>query len=94
MSRFRQCCVLNSMTDEQNSTPLVKAARTIGSTLGKVVSTVSGGKETQTAPPTKEKANLWQVENLGSGTFVIHKPKRKSGKRHRLIVRNRPRGMR
>lgn len=82
------------MANEQTSSPLVEAARTVGSTLGKVVLTVSSGKEAKTAPAVKEKANLWQAENLGSGTFVIHKPKRKSGKRHRLIVRNRRRGMR
>lgn len=81
------------MADEQNSSPLVEAARSIGSTIGKVVSKVAGGDKTA-APPAQAKANLWQAENLGSGTFVIHKPKRSGGKRHRLIVRNRRRGMR
>ena len=87
------------MADEEKDSALAGAARVVGSTLGKVVSKVSGGGEGKTAspppppaPPAKE--NLWTAEYAGSGTFIIHKPKRKAGKRHRTIVRNRRPGMR
>ena len=48
--------------------------------------------ETKTAPAEKE--NLYQAEYLGSGTFIITKPKRNSEKLHKTRVRNRRRGMR
>ncbi|MCW5965184.1 MAG: hypothetical protein KIT83_14195 [Bryobacterales bacterium] len=48
--------------------------------------------ETQAAPKVKE--NLYQAEYLGSGTFLIVKPKRNPAKLHKTRVRNRRRGMR
>jgi hypothetical protein len=47
--------------------------------------------ETTTAS-TKE--NLYQAEYVGSGTFIISKPKRNREKLHKSRVRNRRRGMR
>jgi hypothetical protein len=38
--------------------------------------------------------NLWRAEYVGSGTFIIHKPKRKDRKRRQSIVKNPRRGMR
>lgn len=38
--------------------------------------------------------NLWRAEYVGSGTFIIHKPKRKDRKRRQTVVKNRRRGMR
>ena len=67
-------------------------ARTIGTAAGKVVSAVTGGAPDD--PPVPAKGNLWQAEYMGSGTFVIHKPKRKEGKRHQSRVKSRRRGMR
>lgn len=46
--------------------------------------------ENQTAP----KENLYQAEYLGSGTFIITKPKRNKAKLHRSRVKNRRPGMR
>ena len=37
---------------------------------------------------------LYQAAYLGSGTFIISKPKRKDRKRHQTIVRNPQRGAR
>ena len=84
------------MADENKEGALTGAARTIGSALGKVVSTATGGGKTAPTPPpaAPQKANLWGTEYAGSGTFIIHKPKRKPGKRHRMVVRNRRPGMR
>jgi len=40
------------------------------------------------------KANLYQAEYLGSGTFRITKPKRSSTKRRQSALKNRRRGSR
>lgn len=40
------------------------------------------------------KANLYQAEYLGSGTFRITKPKRSSTKRRQAALKNRRRGSR
>ncbi|MCL4784330.1 MAG: hypothetical protein KJZ70_14955 [Bryobacterales bacterium] len=42
----------------------------------------------------KVKENLYQAEYLGSGTFIITKPKRNPAKLSRARARNRRRGMR
>lgn len=42
--------------------------------------------------PAKE--NLYQAEYLGSGTFIIVKPKRKSAKRRQSALRGTTRGSR
>lgn len=42
----------------------------------------------------KVKENLYQAEYLGSGTFLITKPKRNRAKLRLSRVRNRRRGMR
>jgi hypothetical protein len=44
------------------------------------------------AQPQRE--NTWKAEYLGSGTFIIHKPKRQDKKRHQTVVKNPRRGMR
>jgi hypothetical protein len=41
-----------------------------------------------------QKANLYQAESLGSGTFRITKPKRSSAKRRQSALKNRRRGSR
>lgn len=44
--------------------------------------------------PLKQKANVYQAEYLGSGTFKISKPKRRSAKRRQSALKNRRRGSR
>ncbi len=70
---------------DQPTGPLTDAARTIGNAAGRVVAAVTGGpdhaRETASAPPPKQKENVWAAEYVGSGTFIIHQPKRKARKR-------------
>jgi hypothetical protein len=68
--------------------PLIDAARTIGSAVGKIVSAARGGG-VQPAP-----AGTWSAEYIGSGTFIIHKPKRKSRKLRQTRLHSRKPGMR
>jgi|SRR5579872_1504313 len=78
--------------------PLVGAAKTIGSVVGKVASLVGAGeKEKKTPPkkpPVKLKENAYKAEYLGSGTFNITKPKRAKAKRRQSALKNRRRGSR
>jgi hypothetical protein len=71
---------------------LVGAAKAIGSALGKVASLagVAGEAEKTEAPA----ENLYQADYIGSGTFVIHKPKRKSAKLRQSRLRGTTRGAR
>jgi hypothetical protein len=41
---------------------------------------------------TQDPSKLWQTKNLGSGTFVITKPKRKKAKLRASRVKNKRRG--
>ncbi len=66
------------MADEKNPSNegvLVTAAKAIGKAAGKVAAAAGVQPE-----PVKQKENLWNAEYLGSGTFIIHKPKRKKAK--------------
>ncbi len=76
--------------------PLADAARAIGSVAGKLVAAVTGDSApaAKTAPAKKAKENLWQAEYIGSGTFIIHKPKRTPRKLHQQKVKNSRPGMR
>lgn len=78
---------------DQPSGPLVETARKIGSAAGKIVSAVTGAGGDAT-PAKAEKANLWAAEYVGSGTFIVHKPKRKEKKRRQTALHSRKRGMR
>jgi preprotein translocase subunit YajC len=42
----------------------------------------------------KTNANLYQAEYIGSGTFIIHKPKRKKTKKRQQQLKSPSRGMR
>ena len=42
----------------------------------------------------KTNANAYQAEYIGSGTFIIHKPKRKKGKQRQQKLKSPNRGMR
>jgi hypothetical protein len=52
------------------------------------------GAKTAAKKPFKLKENLYQAEYLGSGTFKITKPKRRSAKRRQSALKNRRRGSR
>jgi preprotein translocase subunit YajC len=42
----------------------------------------------------KTNANLYRAEYIGSGTFIIHKPKRKKAKQRQQRLKSPNRGMR
>jgi hypothetical protein len=46
------------------------------------------------SPKLKQKENIYQAEYLGSGTFKIVKPKRKSAKRRQSALKGTTRGAR
>lgn len=46
------------------------------------------------SPSLKQKANLYEAEYLGSGTFRISKPKRKDAKRRQSALKGTTRGAR
>ena len=71
---------------------LVSAAKAIGKAAGKVASLASG--DSKKKPALKQKANVYQAEYLGSGTFRISKPKRRKTKRRQSALKNPQRGAR
>lgn len=76
-------------------TPLVSAAKVIGSTVAKVVSATGlGGDAAAKEQAAKKGKNLYRAEYLGSGTFNITKPKRKKPKRRQAQLKNPQRGAR
>jgi hypothetical protein len=52
------------------------------------------GAQTAGRAPLKQKDNVYRAEYLGSGTFKISKPKRRSAKRRQSALKNRRRGSR
>jgi preprotein translocase subunit YajC len=42
----------------------------------------------------KTSSNTYQAEYIGSGTFIIHKPKRKKNKQRQQALKSPHRGMR
>jgi hypothetical protein len=81
------------LADEKNTTnnegALVTAAKAIGKAAGKVASRTG-----VQAAPVKQKENLYGAEYLGSGTFIIHKPKRKKPKLRQSRLKGTVRGAR
>jgi hypothetical protein len=80
------------MADEQNSGALVGAAKVIGKVAGKIAAATVGAPAP--AEPPKKKENLYKAEYIGSGTFLITKPKRKSPKLRQTRLKGRVRGAR
>ena len=74
---------------KKNDGVLVSAAKAIGTVAGKIASAT--GAHSQAAPA---KENLYQAEYLGSGTFLIHRPKRKSAKLRQSRLKGPRRGAR
>ena len=77
-------------TGQEPGDALVYTARALGKAAGKLASALGHGGESAAAPP----ANLYHAEYLGSGTFVIHKPKRKKRKIRQSQLKNPGRGSR
>ena len=80
--------LLGDMADAESK--LTKAAKVIGKVAGKVAA-VAGAGEAETKPV---KENLFQAKYIGSGTFLITKPKRGKNKLHQQRARSRKPGMR
>ena len=71
---------------------LVSAAKTIGAAAGKIAALAGAGASGQ--PAVKAKENLFQADYFGSGTFVIHKPKRRARKLRQSRLKGPRRGAR
>ena len=76
-------------TGERNNA-LIAGAQKVGRAAGKIAAALGAGKQTVAAPA----ANLYQAEYLGSGTFIIRKPKRKKRKARQSQLKNPVRGSR
>ena len=76
----------SSYMSEQDGA-LTKAAKAIGkaagSAAGKLGGAAGGGEEAKPAPE-----DLYKATYVGSGTFLIKKPKRNSRKTHQQRVKN------
>jgi hypothetical protein len=79
------------MAQSSENTLLVNAAKSIGKVAGSIARVAGGSSQSgrQQLP-----ANVWEATYIGSGTFIIHKPKRSRRKLHQSRVKNRPRGAR
>ena len=73
---------------------LVGAAKAIGSVAGKVASLAGGAPEKATPPKPEYKEGTYKATYLGSGTFIITKPKRKKGKLQQSRLKGTVRGAR
>ena len=82
----------------QDDNALTNAARAVGRAAGKVAKAAgapAGGDATPPAKPTKPvPEDLYKAEYVGSGTFIIKKPKRESDKMHQSRVKSPQRGAR
>jgi hypothetical protein len=74
---------------EQDPGVLVKAAKAAGKVAGKIAAATSIEVEKKADAP-----DLYKAQYIGSGTFIIKKPKRKKTKLHQTRVKSRRRGMR
>lgn len=84
------------MANSENVKPqegtLASVARTVGAAAGKVARALgaSAPEETKPAPP----EDLYRSDYIGSGTFIIKKPKRSSNKMHQSRAKSPQRGAR
>ncbi len=81
----------NSKKTKPDENILVAAAKTLGAAAGKIAALAGGRAQ---APAAAAKENLYQAEYLGSGTFVIHKPKRRGHKLRQSRLKGPRRGAR
>ena len=86
------------MADEQKKKDsegvLVGAAKAIGSAAGKVASLAGTAGEKQAAAKPEYKEGTYKATYLGSGTFILTKPKRKKGKLQQSRLKGTVRGAR
>ncbi len=84
--------------EESKTTPesglLVSAAKAIGTVAGKVAALKGGAPKAEETKPKPEKEHLYRAEYIGSGTFLITKPKRKSAKLRQSRLKGAVRGAR
>lgn len=79
--------------NESESSPLVTAAKAIGSAAGKIASLAGRTTaEDQARPEYKE--GTYESKYIGSGTFLISKPKRKRAKLRQSRLKGTVRGAR
>jgi hypothetical protein len=85
------------MVDEQpekdSESVLVGAAKAIGSVVGKVAS-LAGASDKPVAAKPEYKEGTYKATYLGSGTFIISKPKRKKAKLQQSRLKGTVRGAR
>lgn len=77
----------------QDSGILVGAAKALGSAAGKVAA-IAGAGHSPAKAEAPQKDNLYAAEYIGSGTFLITKPKRKSAKQRQSRLKGTVRGAR
>ena len=73
---------------------LVSAAKAVGSVAGKVASLAGAAPEKAPQPKPEYKEGTYKATYLGSGTFIITKPKRKKGKLQQSRLKGTVRGAR
>jgi hypothetical protein len=74
---------------EQDPGVLVKTAKAVGKAAGKIAAAADATPEKKADAP-----DLYKAQYIGSGTFIIKKPKRNKTKLHQTRVKSRRRGMR
>lgn len=72
---------------------LVEAAKAVGAAAGKVASLAGASPAATSAPPVL-KEGAYAAQYLGSGTFIISKPKRKDAKLRQSRLKGTVRGAR
>lgn len=86
------------MAEEQNNSEsegaLVGVAKAIGGAAGKVASLARVAKEKVVVPKIEYKEGTYKASYLGSGTFIITKPKRKNAKLRQSRLKGTVRGAR
>lgn len=82
------------MAEQQKKSegPLVETAKAIGSVAGKIAA-LTGTAAAQDAKP-EYKEGTYESKYVGSGTFLISKPKRKSAKLRQSRLKGTVRGAR
>jgi hypothetical protein len=78
--------------EKESEGPLVSAAKTIGWAAGKVASLAGATAEKYAKPEYKE--GTYESKYIGSGTFLISKPKRKRAKLRQSRLKGTVRGAR
>lgn len=78
--------------EKESRSALVSAAKAIGSAAGKIASLAGAAAGTSARPEYKD--GTYQAKYIGSGTFLISKPKRKRAKLRQSRLKGTVRGAR